>query len=392
VVTVHHEYYEKALDWNLMELVSDGLRIERVAALPTEPIRVVGDISIRGFFPLLSRVLQLTNNEEIDFLYLPIPPHYTALLGPIVHLLQKIPYGIDYIDPWVQPRWHPEEQLFNRHWFARQLAHMLEPVAVRSASLITGVAQGYYEDVLERNPHLQEQAVTAAMPYGGEKSDHRAAAASDAVPYLFENDTEAFRFVYAGALLPKAREPLDRMCQSIAEHRRLFDNVRLHFIGTGKSPDDPDGYKVRPIAEQYDLWESTIFEHPPRIPYLDALVHQQSADAILILGSTEPHYTPSKVYQGVLSGKPILAVLHEASTACQVVRDTGTGQVLSFDGASDVDKVEESFADEMNSFLRFAESFDSSQVDESAFRQYSARSTTQKLVKALDRAAFDQLD
>ena len=392
MVTVHHDYYEEELDWDLTELVPDNLRVERVAALPTEPVRIVGNVAMRGFFPLLRRVLHLVRTEEIDFLYLPVPPHYSALLGPIVNWLRGMPYGVDYIDPWVQSSWHPEERLLNKHWIARRLAHVLEPVAVRYASLITGVAEGYYKGVLERNPHLQKQAVTGAMPYGGEKADHRAVASLDAEPYLFEDDADLFRFVYAGALLPDAVEPLDRMCRSIAEHRQLFNSVRLHFIGTGTTPDDPHGYRVRPIAERYDLWESVIFEHPPRIPYLDALAHQESADAILILGSTEPHYTPSKVYQGVLSGKPIFAILHEESTACQVVRDTGAGRVLDFDGTSDVGKIEGMFSSKMSSFLNFAGDFDPSQVDQSVFEQYSARSATQKLARMLDSAALGRAD
>jgi hypothetical protein len=388
VVTVHHDYYEEELDWDLVELVPEDLRIERVSALPTEPVRVVGNIGVRGFVPLLRRLFRLTEAEDIDFLYLPIPPHFAALLGPIVQKLRGVPYGIDYIDPWVQDSWHPEEWLFNKHWLARKLADVLEPIAVRDASLITGVAEGYYDDVLERNRHLRTQAVTAAMPYGGEKDDHRAVASLGAEPYLFRNNDGTFHFVYAGALLPKATGPLDRMLQSIADHPEAFDDVSFHFIGTGTSPDDPEGYRVRPRAEEYGLWKSVIYEHPPRIPYLDALVHQEEADGVFVLGSTEPHYTPSKVYQGVLAEKPIFAVLHEESSACDVVRRTGAGRVLDFRGGTDLDAIEERFAEELAAFRGFATEFDPVQVDRSTFEQYSARSVTKKLSGALDKVVF----
>lgn len=384
VLTIHPAYYEEELDRNLVALVPEDLRIERVPALPTEPFRLIGNIGVRGFLPLLRRILQLEREEAIDFLYLPIPPHFAALLGPIVHRLRGLPYGIDYIDPWVQPPWHPEERFFNKHWVARQLAHMLEPIAVRYASLITGVAEGYYADMLKRNPHLHKQAVTAAMPYGGEPDDHRAVATLAAEPYLFKNGDGRFHFVYAGALLPKAMKPLDRVCRAIAAHPGIFKNVCFHFIGTGTSPDDPEGYKVRGIAERYGLWESIIYEYPPRIPYLDALVHQEEADAVFILGSTEPHYTPSKVYQGVLAKKPIFAILHEASSACEVLRETGAGQVLHFRGERAVDTIGEAFADKFCAFRKFADTFDAEQIDTSAFEAYSARSVTRTLAEALD--------
>ena len=384
VLTVKPEYYEESLDWNLVELVPEDLRVERVGALPTEPVRLIGDIGLRAFIPLLRRLLALEANETIDFVYLPVPPHYTALIGSIVHALRGVPYGIDYIDPWVQPEWHPDEAFLNKHWLSRKLADVLEPIAVRDASLITGVAEGYFNDVLNRNPHLKTQAVTAAMPYGGEAEDHKAVAQMGREPYLFDPNEDIFRFVYAGALLPKAVEPLRRVLRAIAAEQEHFEDIRFHFIGTGTSPDDPEGYNVRPHAEEFGLWETIVWEHPPRIPYLDALVHQEAGDAVFVLGSTEPHYTPSKVYQGVLAEKPILAVLHEASSACTVLRTTGAGQVLSFKGKADVERIEHTFGSRMKTFQDFARAFTPEAVDRTQFEQYSARSVTQTLAHALD--------
>jgi len=386
VLTVHPEYYEEDLDWKLTELVPDDLRIERVSALATEPVRIVGNIGLRSFVPILRRILQLERQEQIDFLYVPIPPHFSALLGRIVHALRGLPYGIDYIDPWVQPQWHPDEKPLNKHWWARKLADVLEPIAVREASLITGVAQGYFDDMLERNPRLRDQAVTAAMPYGGEEADHQAVAEMDVEPYLFDGLDECFRLVYAGALLPKAQEPLDRLMRAISEAPNVFENVRFQFIGTGTSPDDSEGYQIRPVAEKYGVWNQHIEEHPPRIPYLDALVHQEAADAVFVLGSTEPHYTPSKVYQGVLAEKPVLAVLHEASSAGDVLQRTGAGQVLDFAGARDVEHIEQSFAEAFDRFRAFASDFNPTQVDQSAFQEYSARSVTETLANAMNRS------
>jgi hypothetical protein len=385
VVTVYHDCYAETLDWSLTELVPEDLRVERVAAVP-DRWSPISDIGVRGFVPMLRRLLRLVSTENPDFLYIPIPSHYAALLGPIVHRLSGLPYGLDYIDPWVQPQWHPDEAFLNKHWISRKLADVLEPIAVRDASLITGVSEGYYSDVLERNPHLQTQAVTAAMPYGGEKTDHEAVARMDVDAYLFDAEDGRFHFVYAGALLPKAVEPLRCLFRAISEHREMFEDVCFHFIGTGTTPTDPEGYNVRPHAEEFGLWGSVIDEHPPRIPYLDALAHQEAADAVFVLGSTEPHYTPSKVYQGVLAGKPILAILHEASSACEVVRSTGAGRVLDFAGPDDVETIRTTFAEEMSAFRRFAADFSPAQVDQSAFDEYSARRVTQTLAQALDDA------
>ena len=56
-------------------------------------------------------------------------------------------------------------------------------------------------------------------------------------------------------------------------------------------------------------------EHPQRVSYIDVLSHLVQAAAILVIGSTEPHYSPSKIYQSVEARRPIFALLHKASTA-----------------------------------------------------------------------------
>jgi hypothetical protein len=390
VLTVHHDHYEATLDWDLARLVPEWLRVERVGALPAEPLRYVGigDIGLRGFVPMLRRILKLVDQQQVDFVYIPIPSFYAALLGRIVHRLRGIPYGIDYIDPWVF-KWTDGWQPFSKHWISRQLADVLEPIAVKEAALITGVAEGYYDDVLDRNPHLQSQAVTAAMPYGGEVEDHRLVSQVDTRPFMIGDEpgeAPRFRFLYAGALLPLAFEPLRRVFRAIADHREAFEGVRFYFVGTGTSPNDPEGYNVRPIAEEYGLWGDVVVEHPTRISYVEVLVHLEAVDAVFILGSTEPHYTPSKVYQGVLSQKPILAVLHEASTACEVLRETGAGRVLSFAGEDDMNRIEGGFVPAYTDFRRFAERFDPAHVDLAAFDAYSARNVTRILAGALDEA------
>ena len=384
VLTVHHEDYTEALDWNLAALVPDGLRVERVRAR-VGPValgrrQLVGDVVLRSFGPLLRRALRVIDAEGVDFVYVMIPSFYGALLGRAIHERRGTPYGIDYIDPWVEPNEYP---VGSKVWAAQRLARVLEPAAVRDASLITGVAEGYYEAVLERNPHLR-RAVTAAMPYGGEGRDHRKVAELGVEPWMFQRDGR-FRLLYAGALLPLAVEPLHRVFRAVAERPDLFGDVEFFFVGTGTAPNGGEG-RVRPIAEAYGLYGTVVREHPDRIPYLDVLAHLEAAQAVFVLGSTEPHYTPSKVYQGVLSERPVFAVLHEESTACEVLRQTGAGRVLAFDGEAGLGTIEETFVDRFTDFRAFADAFRPEDVDDEAFGAFSARSVTQTLAESLDEA------
>jgi hypothetical protein len=340
-----------------------------------------------------------------------------ALIGPYLYKKTGVKYGIDYIDPWVH-HFPGSEKLFSRHWFSTQLAKFLEPIAVKHASLITGVSERYYTPVLERNPHLKKQAITAAMPYGGEERDYAVKQRIQPgtrdvgqgtrkqlsiqpgtrdegqgtreqpgeqprnVVLLPSKNDNVFRFVYAGAMLPKAYKPLEEIFKALhsLQPLKLIQPFQLHFIGTLGT--------IKPIAEKYGLWQSLVFEHPARIAYLDVLKNLDAADGVFILGSTEPHYTPSKVYQGVLSQKPILAVLHQESTAVKVLNESNAGQIVLMDGEKDLHTLGERFTKQLDNYFSWAKSFDPELVNKDVFEQYSAKAVTNTLVNALNNVVL----
>lgn len=383
ILAVHEDYYEETLDFNLEHLLPAKQRVEKVNAFKVTKPRLIGDIGLRGFFQLRKKALELVMHEQIDFVYIPIPSFYVSLIGPYLNNKTGVRYGIDYIDPWVHT-FPGSEKLFSRHWFSTELAKWLEPRAVKRASLITGVSAGYYKGVLERNPHLLQSCVFGAMPYGGEAADHSSIKKMNLQPYLF-NKTGKWQMVYAGAMLPKAYDPLEQIFKAISENTDLYENVEFHFIGTGKTPNDPYGYNICPLAEKYGLWQKNIFEYPARIPYLDVLVHLEAADGVFILGSTEPHYTPSKTYQGVLSSKPILAVLHQESSAVSVLKESGAGIVLSFPGEEGLELIHENWGIIWKEYLSFSQHFQPQQVDHTFLNQYSAYEVTRTLANLLNK-------
>lgn len=383
VLTVHEDYYEEALDHNLERLLPKEQRIEKVKAWRVTKPRLIGDIGLRAFFQLRKRAVQLVKEERIDFVYIPIPSFYVSLLGPYIKKKTGVPYGIDYIDPWVH-RFPGSDRLFSRHWFSTQLAQWLEPKAVKQASLITGVAQGYYEAVLQRNPQLRQQCITGAMPYGGEAADHEKVKELSLTPYLFQKNKK-LQIVYAGAMLPKAYQPLEQILQVIAANPSHFENVEFHFIGTGKTPNDAEGFNIKPLAEKYGLWKSVVFEYPKRIPYLDVLTHLEASDGVFILGSTEAHYTPSKTYQAVLSKKPVLAVLNAESSAVEVLRIAKAGEVLDFAGENDLNTISSNWMSCWKRYLDFNKKFDPDNVNRKVFNRYSARAVTKELVDLLNQ-------
>jgi hypothetical protein len=111
----------------------------------------------------------------------------------------------------------------------------------------------------------------------------------------------------------------------------------------------------------------------------------EAAKGVFILGSTEPHYTPSKTYQAVLSEKPILAILHAASTAASIIEKTNAGKVLCFNGELELKKISNDFFNAYKEYQLFIDSFDPEKVDKVYFEEFSAHAVTKKLVDLLNK-------
>jgi hypothetical protein len=384
IVTTHYDFYEEELDWELLKLVPESLDIIRTSAFPVRPVRIVGDVGVRAFpwhYRALKRLIQ---QRRVDFIHVTIPSNYTALLGGLLSRFSGVPYGIDFQDPWVHES--PGSGVVGcKAWVSQRLAGWLEPIAVRNASLITGVAPSYYAAVLDRNPLLRRSAVTAAMPIGFSEDDFEAARRLTIPVSEFDPEDNKFHLVYAGTMWPGGYPVLRSLFAGVRrlaeEHPKIAERMLFHFIGTGKSPHDRSAH-VLPAAREAGI-KHLVTEHPRRMGYVSVLRHLVSASAILIIGSTEAHYTPSKLFQSVQSRKPVLGLLHEASTAVEIMRSSCAGEAITF-----AEGHLPSAAVVAAALRRFVERdwYDPGAVDWSVFERYSARESARRLAAAMDDA------
>jgi hypothetical protein len=385
VVTGDPRHYEEQPDPDLERLVAPGLEVVHAQTLPTRPIRLVGDVGVRAFWGCYRAVARLVRQHRADFVLVTIPSNFLAPLGRLVHGRFGVPFGIDYQDPWVA-WWPAVDRPFSRAWWSYRLATWLEPWSVHGAALITGMAPGYLSGVLERNRDVAKHAVVATMPMGNAPEDYELVRALHRPPFLFDPDDGRFHMVYAGALLPAGIVVLEAFLaglRALGERSpAIVSRLRVHFVGTGSSPDDPNGHQVMPRARAAGV-EAMVDEHPHRISYVDALNHLERCGAVLVLGSTERHYTPSKVFQAILSKRPVFALLHAESTAIGMIEQARAGMVLPLTEQTMPEPA--AVAAALQAMIE-APAYDASAVDDPAFESLSARASARALAEALDRA------
>jgi hypothetical protein len=344
VVTVDPRDYEGPVDDELTALVPPSLRVVRCRAWPARWTRAVGfgDLGLRAFTGLRRAARRLLSQERFDALFITTYPTYPALLGPVLARRYRVPFVLDYQDPWVGewgrsvgPRADGRPDVRSR--LARALARYLEPKAARGAAAITAVSEETYEQVRARHPGLATTPCLA-VPLGGERADLEYLRRHPRANSCFDAGDGQVHVAAVGTLLPLAQATLRAALAALAlvRDRRpdRYARLRLHFIGTSnqRRPDAPS--RVRPVAAELGVADR-VSEVAPRVDYLDALTAQVQAAALLLLGSSERHYTASRLYPALLAGRPVLAIYHEASPVVSALRGIGGPpgvRLVTFDG------------------------------------------------------------
>lgn len=384
VLTVHPDFYEEPHDWDLCKTVSPKIEVVQVKALKITRFRIVGDIGLRAFLFLYLKAREIIQSRKIDFIWIPIPSFYTALLGRMLYEKCKIPYGIDYIDPWVRDISGRKDW---RHILSNALARLLEPIAIKKASLISGVAEEYYTPaILRSNSRLGGESgefspLHVNFPYGFDPHDHEIQLKDEDIALPWQKITSCKPLVYAGAFLPNSRlfiKTLFKCIRQLIDEGNWDQQTHLYFLGTGLYP----GKSIVDFAKDYGI-ESIVHEIRSRYPFLHILNFLYRSQGVMVIGSTERHYTASKVFQAVLSRKPVFAILHDESSAYNVLQEVHAG---SYVVPWSLQMEESNFINEVACALaRFIGNRISWQPNYSLlYDKYSSKSGTRKLSEAIN--------
>jgi glycosyltransferase involved in cell wall biosynthesis len=321
--------YEGRLDPELVRLVPDDLRVIRSRAWSARWTRRlgVGDLGARALWGLWRMCCRLLEAERYEALFITMYPTYPALLGPLLTSRFGIPFIMDYLDPWVGA-WGetvgggPDGAPNLKSRLTRVLATRLEPRVARAADALTAVSRQTLEEVLVRNPQLRPTRCEE-IPLGGEVADFQYLRAHPRRNPYFDPADRGVHLSYVGTLLPLGVETLTAVLKAVRllrVHRPdLYGRLHVHFLGTSNQTSPAAPQRVLPIAREVGV-DDCVREVAPRIDYLDALTVQTQATALLMMGSSERHYTASKLYPGLLARRPILAVYHEASSVVDILR------------------------------------------------------------------------
>jgi hypothetical protein len=194
------------------------------------------------------------------------------------------------------------------------------------------VSDGYVRMLSSRYRWLDPARFTV-IPFGAAKHDFDFVDARGISQPIFKPGAGVIRWVYAGRGGPDMDPVVEAFFEQLARLKTVDPDfvarLRVHFVGTNYSP-LPRSFKVvEPLAAQYGVAD-LIEEYPGRIPYHQTLALYNESDAVLLFGSSLAEYTPSKLFNCVMSKRPVLALLRGGSPGDAVIRGFRNAFVASF--------------------------------------------------------------
>jgi hypothetical protein len=225
---------------------------------------------------------------------------------------------IDLQDPWLTNYYElPGARKPPGGWkykLAKLQARLLEGWSFEKASGFISVSEGYFTDLEKRYTWFPSIA-RATLNFGASAEDFIIALKNKS-PISPEPEPKKISLVYTGAAGPIMPTALNAFCDALIIYGQHYPekmkNFRFEFIGTSYAAPEDAKASVLPIAEKHGLGHF-FWEIPIRQGHLECLRRQSNADILLLLGSTDLSYSPSKLYQYFLAKRPILAITFPGS-------------------------------------------------------------------------------
>lgn len=332
VLTIAPEHVEGAvLDPLLVETIPADISITRVGGIPARITRRFGFGSLwwRCGGALRRAGDALLAREKFDLVFFSTTQFDAFTLGLRWWRRYRVPYVLDYQDPWVNDYYRRTRTRppggYLKYQFAQFTARLREPETLRHAAAVVTVSQAYGPDLLSRYRWL-EAARIHTLPFGTSEGDFDIARRHRPTRPLVPVGDGKIHLVYAGRCGRDMTLSLTLLFRALGlfrkTHPELSARMRFHFVGTDYAPPPLGHFWVLPIAEAEGVADQ-VDEHCYRVPYFDALHYLIKADALVVVGSNDATYSASKIFPYLFARRPLLTIVHESSLMLELTRGQG---------------------------------------------------------------------
>jgi glycosyltransferase involved in cell wall biosynthesis len=283
----------------------NGIPVIRSYIYPTKSVKMVRRLTSYFSFVFSSSVIGSLALPNIDYLLTESPPLFLGMGGYLLSRLKRARWIFNVSDLWPESAVHLGA--VSEGW-GLQAAYALEAFCYRKAWLVTGQSHGILESVQGRFPHVR----TYHLSNGVDTTRFTPLKHSIEFRNRLLSDNVCIA-IYAG--LHGIAQGLDQILEG-ATHLQNLSGCQIVLIGDGPE-------KERLVNMSEDMALKNVHFHDPvshgSIPELLA-----SSDIALVpLKKTLPGAVPSKLYEAMASGLPVILIAE--GEPARIVNEIGCG-------------------------------------------------------------------
>ena len=279
----------------------------------------IPDGEIGWLLPAVFAGLRAVRRERIGVIYSTGKPWTAHLVGLVLKKMIGRPLVTDFRDPWMTNPFREEgSALKNR------LEAFLEKKVIEGSDVVITNTIALREEFIKRFS-LQSPEKFVALLNGYDPDDFPIASAKGKSP------ADSFVLAHTGFLYGR-RDPrnfLEALALFLKSARVGREKIRVVFVGSVELPYDLSRYLNTCGLEQ-------VVTLIPHLPYQESLQYLINASALLLLQPGTETQVPSKLFEYIALGKPILAVSPLQGATSSLVREEGIGYSVDPD---DIDKI-----------------------------------------------------
>lgn len=263
--------------------------------------------------PSVAFLREYCQTNQIDTIITTGPPHSLHLIGLALQKQMGIKWVADFRDPWTTIGYHKALKLLP--WAQRKHKRLeKEVLQAADAIIVTSATTKTEFETLTSRPI---EVITNGYDIATEPS--------------LQLDAK-FSLAHIGSLL-SARNPIvlwEALAELLQEVPELASHLQLNFIGTTSQ-------EVKDTLEKRGLL-SYVHDYG-YVAHLDAVCFQKQSQILLLIEIDSPDtklILPGKLFEYLVSGRPILAMGPESSDFASIISETQTGAFFRYSQKEEV--------------------------------------------------------
>ncbi len=272
-----------------------------------------------GWIPFAYRsAVNIVRKHNIRAVYSTSGPLSCHLIANLLKMKVDITWIAEFRDEWFE-----DPRLNLPTSFHRNLHYRLEKKVVDNADRIITMAP-VFSKLLSKHEGNLHKFFTIPAGYDSEDFIEKTFAGPD------KKNKQKFTTAFLGLFYNTFRPVtfLKALGELIEEGKVSQNDIAIRFVGANELSDIG-------IEDDYKICEFTGF-----VPRKKALQYLLQADVLLLLLSKArgKDVVPSKIFEYVASGKPILSLVPPDGAAASIIKKTKTGVVADFENVEEIKK------------------------------------------------------